>query len=94
MGFNRLNDLLNSLQTQGNWEKEDGFLHLCKLWESLVDPKIKAHTRPQSVSRQVLWVATSSAAWSQTLSLQRYQLLKKLNAQLSTPLVDLKAQVP
>jgi predicted nucleic acid-binding Zn ribbon protein len=35
-------------------------------------------------------VATASSVWAQNLSLQRYSLLKKLNALLSEPLVDIR----
>ena len=42
------------------------------------------------ISRQVLWVATSSSVWAQDLSLQRYSLLKKLNSKLTFTLTDIR----
>lgn len=43
-----------------------------------------------SIQRDVLRVATSSAAWAQNLTFGRQSLLVKLNAKLPTPLVDIR----
>ncbi|MGF1480090.1 MAG: DciA family protein [Cyanophyceae cyanobacterium] len=63
---------------------------LLEAWHTVVKPQVARHTRPLYVQRQVLWVATASSVWAQTLSLQRYSLLKKLNAQLDELLVEIR----
>ena len=47
-------------------------------------------TRPLYITRQILYVATSSAARAQELSFQRYTLLKRLNKQLPFELKDIR----
>jgi predicted nucleic acid-binding Zn ribbon protein len=42
------------------------------------------------VQRDVLWVATSSAAWAQNLTFGRKAILLKLNQKLPTPLIDIR----
>ena len=66
------------------------YRQLLKCWHNTVNHKTAQHTRPLYVSRQVFWIATSSAARAQELSFQRYALLKRLNQQLPIPLKDLR----
>lgn len=66
------------------------FRHLLACWSEVVGVQAASHTRPVSISRGVLWVATSSSSWASNLSFQRHRLLKKLNAQLPSPLVDIR----
>jgi len=42
------------------------------------------------MSRDVLYVATSSSTWAQDMKFKRRSILKKLNARPSSPLVDIQ----
>jgi predicted nucleic acid-binding Zn ribbon protein len=90
MSFSSLDRILDALKKQPGWEAQKQYSHLLECWQSVVPEKISQHARPLYISRQVLWVATSSAVWAQNLTMQRYSLLKKLNALLAEPLSDIR----
>ncbi|WP_341525567.1 DciA family protein [Nostoc sp. UHCC 0302] len=89
MSLKSVNGILSILQKQAKWQ-EQPFQRLLKCWAEVVDPVVASHTRPLSIQRDVLWVATSSAAWAQNLTFGRSSLLLKLNQKLPTPLVDIR----
>ena len=90
MHFDSLEKILTQLEQQPGWEKFRLHRQLLKAWSACVSKNTAVHTRPLYVSRQVFWVATSSAARAQELSFQRYTLLKKLNRQLPVALKDIR----
>ena len=90
MFFHSLDQILTKLEQQPEWEKYREYRQLLTCWNQTVSPNIAENTRPLYISRQVLWVATSSAARAQELSFQRYTLLKKLNHQLPYTLKDIR----
>lgn len=90
MHFNSLEEILNRLEKQPGWEKFRDYRQLLNCWHNTVNKNTAQHTRPLHITRQVLWVATSSAAMAQELSFQRYTLLKRLNKQLPFILKDIR----
>ena len=88
--LNSLEQILTKLEQQPVWSQLRAYRQLLKCWHNTVNHKTAQHTRPLYVSRQVFWIATSSAARAQELSFQRYSLLKRLNQQLPVPLKDLR----
>lgn len=89
MSFKSLNHILGVLQEQAGWQ-EQPFQRLLKCWPEAVGAAATAHTRPVSIQRGVLWVATSSAAWAQTLTFERQRILEKLNLHLPSHLVSIR----
>jgi predicted nucleic acid-binding Zn ribbon protein len=89
MSFKSVNDILGALQVQAKC-LEHQEQSLLKCWAEVVGAVVAAHTQPLSIQRNVLQVATSSAAWAQNLTFERQRLLLKLNEKLSTPLVDIR----
>ncbi|MEH2070793.1 MAG: DciA family protein [Nostoc sp.] len=89
MSLKSVNDILDVLEKQAKWQ-EQPFQRLLKCWTEVVGSVVAAQTRPLSIQRDVLWVATSSAAWAQNLTFGRSPLLLKLNKKLPTPLVDIR----
>ena len=89
MSFKSLNHILGVLQEQSRWQDQP-FQHLCKCWPEIVGAAVAGHTRPLSIGRSTLWVATSSAAWAQNLTFERQRILEKLNQRLPSPLVDIR----
>ncbi|MBD2388720.1 DUF721 domain-containing protein [Cylindrospermum sp. FACHB-282] len=89
MSFKSVNDILGGLQQQAKWQ-EPPLQGLLKCWAEVVGVVVAAHSRPVSIQRDVLSVATSSAAWAQNLTFGRQQLLLKINQKLPTPLVDIR----
>lgn len=89
MSFKSVNDILEVLEAQAEWQ-EQPFQRLLKCWAEVVGPVVAAHTLPSSIERDVLRVGTSSAAWAQNLTFERQRLLLKLNEKLSIALVDIR----
>lgn len=87
--FNSVEQILTQLESQPGWEKFHAYRQLLQCWERVVNQQMAQYTRPLYVNRQILYVATSSAARAQELSFQRYTLLKRLNQQLTTEIKDL-----
>ncbi|AFZ14668.1 protein of unknown function DUF721 [Crinalium epipsammum PCC 9333] len=90
MSFESINNILGALENQAEFQKITLFRSLLRCWAEVVGTAATSQTRPISISRDVLFVATSSSAWSNNLSLQRYRLLKQLNAQLPINLIDIR----
>lgn len=90
MPFDSFDKIINAIQQQPEWDAYRQYCHLLQCWKQVVTPQIAANSRPLSISRSILWVATSSSVWAQTLSLQRHQILKKLNPELSESLKDIR----
>lgn len=79
--FDSVEQILTQLETQPGWEKFRAHRQLLKCWSQVVNQQTAQHTRPLYLNRQILYVATSSAARAQELVFQRYTLLKRLNQQ-------------
>lgn len=90
MSLTSLPALLGSLQQQPHWAHLRYYQHILLVWRQVVAPEIACNTRLLAVRQQVLWVATASPVWAQTLAFQRTTLLAQLNPQLSIPLQDLR----
>lgn len=88
MSFKSVNDILEVLEAQAEWQDQP-FQRLLKSWSEVVGAVVAVHTQPLSIQRDVLRVATSSAAWAQNLTFERQRLLLKLNEKLSIGLVDI-----
>ncbi|MGM3305684.1 DUF721 domain-containing protein [Anabaena sp. WFMT] len=89
MSFKSVNDILGILEQKAKWQ-EQPFQYVLKFWVEVVGAKVAAQTRPVSIQRDVLWVATSSAAWAQNLTFGRNAILVKLNKKLPAPLMDVR----
>jgi predicted nucleic acid-binding Zn ribbon protein len=83
------NHILGTIQNQPQWQEYKQFQQLLKCWSEVVGATVGQQTRPYSISRDVLYVATSSSVWAQELIFKRRLILKKLNAQLSSSLADI-----
>ncbi|MFB2646521.1 DUF721 domain-containing protein [Raphidiopsis sp. BLCC-F218] len=81
MSLKSVNEILEILQIESRCQEEP-LLRLLNFWTEIVGVKVARETRPLSIRRHVLWVATSSAAWSQNLTFGRYAILLKLNERL------------
>ncbi len=90
MAFESLERVLNGLETQASWQKRRQFREVLQQWPDVVGTAVAAHTRPHSIQRGVLSVATASSAWAQNLLFERQRILQKLNQRLSTPLSDIR----
>ena len=88
--FKSLNHILSKLEQQPQWEELRQFQRMVTCWQQVVGAKVAKQTRPYSISREILYVATSSSVWAQELKFKRRSILKKLNAELTLQLVDIR----
>ncbi|MFM6277035.1 MAG: DciA family protein, partial [Dolichospermum sp.] len=66
MSFKSINNILDDIQRSPVWQ-EQLFPRLLNCWLEIVGAEVESQTRPLSIQRDILWVATSSAAWAQNL---------------------------
>ena len=77
MRFNSVEQVLNQLETQPAWEKFRQHRQLLKCWDLTVNQQTAKHTRPLYINRQILFIATDSAARAQELSFPTVRPVKK-----------------
>lgn len=90
MSFKSIDFILNALSVREEWQEHQKFEQIVHYWAQL-HPAIASHSRPVSLQRGVLRVATASSVWSQELSFKRSQLLQQLQAHFpDLPVVDIR----
>lgn len=82
MPFDSLQHLLGHLHQQSEWRSHQEFQQLVARWGVIVGQVVAQQTRPISIRRGVLQVATSNSAWAQNLMFERRRILEKLNTQI------------
>lgn len=82
--------LLGAFENQPQWKGQQQLQQILDCWVQVVGVKDAQQTRPHSIVRDTLYVATSSSVWVQDLQLKRHFILKQINARLSSPLTDLR----
>lgn len=90
MSFQSLQQVLGALAAQYKPQQPEPIQQVLQCWADVVGSIAAAQTRPLSIQRQVLRVATSSSVWAQNLVFERPRILEKLNAYLSLALVDIR----
>jgi predicted nucleic acid-binding Zn ribbon protein len=90
MAFHSLNHVLGSLENQYKQREQQQLQQVFGHWQAIVGAVVASQTRPVSVQRGVLKVATSSAAWAQNLVFERQRILEKLNQVLPRSLKDIR----
>lgn len=89
MSFQPLEHVLGKLKIQGKADQKP-LQRLLGHWEELVGSVVAAQTRPLTIQRGVLRVATSSAAWANNLIYERQRILDKLNTKLGLDLTNIR----
>jgi len=90
MVFKSLHHVLGSLESQYKPQAQQQLQSLISCWADIVGDVVAAQTRPLTVQRGVLRVATASSAWAQNLIFERQRILAKLNAVLPYTLEDIR----
>lgn len=78
------------IQNQPGWEGVRDWGLIIQAWKTAVSPAIASRSRPKSLSREVLTIATNSASLAHQLTFGRKALCQQLNAHLITPVIDLR----
>jgi predicted nucleic acid-binding Zn ribbon protein len=90
MSLKSLHHVLGALQSQEGWRSRQQLQQLLACWFQVVGPAVAAQTRPISIQRRVLHVATSSSVWASNLTFERQRILEKLSAHLPYTLSDIR----
>jgi predicted nucleic acid-binding Zn ribbon protein len=85
-----LEGLIKGLEQQESWQVQKQFRLVLLHWPKSVGFAIARITRPISIQRDTLYVATSTSAWAQTLSYERFNILRKLNRYQKPPLKGIR----
>jgi predicted nucleic acid-binding Zn ribbon protein len=88
--FESLDRLLTNLAGLPIAQKIKDHQQLLNAWVIAVGPAIASASRPIAIQRDILQVATASAVLANDLTFKRRQILAKLNAQLNTPVRDIR----
>jgi predicted nucleic acid-binding Zn ribbon protein len=78
------------IQNQPGWEGVRDWGLIIQAWTAIVSPTIAEHSQPRSISREILTIATHSSSLAHQLTFGRRSLCQQLNAQLITPIKDLR----
>ncbi len=89
MSFKSIDRILAIAFAQSRLQQQP-FQVTLQYWSEIVGQAVAPHTQLLSIQKNVLWVATSSAAWAQTLAMERSRILAKLNVYLPSPLTDIR----
>lgn len=90
MSFHSLQAVLGGMQKHYKSQEHGQLQQVMQRWTEIVGPIVAAQTKPLTIYRGVLKVATASAVWSQNLAFERQRILEKLNQVISPPLTDIR----
>ncbi|AMW30999.1 DUF721 domain-containing protein [Arthrospira platensis] len=90
MNFESIDQIISTFADRILTPEQQQFQLVVSHWPDVVGKSAQAHTRPITIYRNILQVATSSAAWTQELTFQRKQIVRHLNQWLCDPLHDIK----
>ncbi len=90
MALEGLSSLIKGLENQSEWQARKQFRLVAQHWQKAVGFAVARQTRPISIQRSTLHVATATSTWAQTLSYERLNILRKLNKYQRQPLKDIR----
>ncbi|MGB3571485.1 MAG: DciA family protein [Phormidesmis sp.] len=90
MALEGLEGLIKGLENQSNWQAQKQFRLVVHHWPKAVGFAVARQTRPVSIQKSTLYVATATPTWAQTLSYERLNILRKLNRYQRQPLKNIR----
>jgi predicted nucleic acid-binding Zn ribbon protein len=90
MPLTPISKVMVEIQNQPGWEGVRDWGLIVQAWKAIVSPTIAQHSQPRSISRDILTIATHSSSLAHQLTFGRRSLCQQLNAQLITPIKDLR----
>jgi predicted nucleic acid-binding Zn ribbon protein len=82
--------ITDRIQSQPGWENVRDWGLIVQAWLAIQPPIITNRSRPKSLSRGILTVATNSSSLAHQLTFGRRSLCQQLNLQLVIPITDLR----
>jgi predicted nucleic acid-binding Zn ribbon protein len=93
MSLKPIAKLAIEIQTEPGWEGVRDWGIVVGAWNETVSPAIASHSRPKSIARSILTIATNSASLAHQLTFGRKSLCLQLNHRLvdtREPFTDLR----
>jgi predicted nucleic acid-binding Zn ribbon protein len=90
MPLDAIGRVINQLEKQPSWRSRGQFRQILDHWPALVGPAVARQAEPIRLTGSILYVAVTNPMWAQTLTLERFNLLTKLNQKLHLGLSDLR----
>lgn len=90
MALEGIEGLIKGLESQDSWRSQQQFRLVLQHWPKAVGFAVARKTRPISIQRGTLYVATATAVWANTLSYERLKIIKKLNRFQRQPLKSIR----
>lgn len=90
MGLEGLSGIIKGLESQESWQAQRQFRLVLIHWPKAVGFAVARQTRPVSIQRSSLYVATATATWAHTLTYERLNILRKLNRYQKQPLKNIR----
>ena len=85
-----ISTITEQIQSQPGWEDVRDWGLIVQAWFAIQPPTIASRSRPKSLSRGILTVATNSSSLAHQLTFGRRSLCQQLNLQLVIPITDLR----
>jgi hypothetical protein len=83
----KLGNILQGILKKHNINIASEEQHLLEVWYKAVGPQISAHTRPDKLRRNTLFVKVSSSVWMQQLHNLKSDIIEKVNHLMGNDLV-------
>ncbi len=90
MSLTPISKISFDIQNQPGWEGVREWGIVVRTWAEIVSPTVAARSRPKSLSRDMLTIATDGASLAHQLTFNRRTLCQKLNARLPIAIADLR----
>ncbi len=90
MSLTPISTIVFQLQKQPGWADIRDWGSIVQAWKATVSPAIASHSRPKSIVRGIVTIATHSSSLAHQLTFGRQALCQQLNTQLIVPIVGLK----
>jgi hypothetical protein len=83
----KLGNILQGVLKKHNITIDSEEQRLLEIWNKAVGTQISAHTRPEKLKRNTLFVKVSSSVWMQQLHILKSEIIEKINQLLGKELV-------
>lgn len=90
MALEGLSSLIKGLENQDSWQTQRQFRLVLQHWPKAVGFAVARQTKPISIHRAELYVAAATSVWAQTLTYERFKILRKLNRHQLQPIRNIR----
>lgn len=82
-----LGEVADKLAQEKGWETALTAEQIISWWPEVVGKDIASHTNVTNISKQTLFIKTTSTAWATQLRLMQTQIINKINQKVGSPVV-------